>query len=63
MVLSSKPELDLVHVHVCENCGSARRREQLDSREIGSGILHCPKCNGEGPLNVEVRELHECDFG
>jgi predicted RNA-binding Zn-ribbon protein involved in translation (DUF1610 family) len=49
-------QLHLVHVHVCDHCGHARRREDVDSREIGSGILHCPQCNHDGPLNVEIRD-------
>jgi hypothetical protein len=59
---SPESESNLVHVHVCVACGHTRRREQIDGREIGSGILTCPKCNNEGPLNVEVRDLRECKF-
>jgi hypothetical protein len=46
----------LIHVHLCIYCGHARLREEVDSREIGSGILHCPQCDRDGPLNVEIRE-------
>lgn len=46
----------LMHVHVCTHCGHARQREQVDGREVGSGILHCQKCNLDGPLNVEIQE-------
>lgn len=59
---SPQDEANLVHVHVCIGCGHIRRREQIDGREIGSGILTCPKCNREGPLNVEVRNLRECEL-
>lgn len=43
------------HLHVCACCGHARRREQVTSSEIGTGVFHCPNCDGEGPLNVEIR--------
>ena len=46
---------ELVHVHVCVCCGHARRREEITGREMGSGILHCPNCESNGPLNVEIR--------
>lgn len=45
-----------LHVHVCVHCSHVRRREEIDSREVGSGILHCQKCNLDGPLNVEIQE-------
>jgi hypothetical protein len=47
----------LVHVHVCVHCGYARRREEVDTREVGSGILHCPQCGRDGALNLEIREF------
>lgn len=49
----------LVHVHVCVHCGHARRREEVDGREVGSGILHCPSCEADGPLNIEIRTAAE----
>ena len=30
---------------------------KVGDREISSGILHCPKCGIDGPLNVEVQDL------
>lgn len=48
---------DIVHVHVCVHCGHARRREEVDSREVTAGILRCPKCGFDGPLNIEIRDL------
>lgn len=33
-----------------------RRREEIDSLEVGAGILHCQKCKLDGPLNVEIQE-------
>ena len=46
----------LVHLHICIHCGHARRRKDVEDREVSSGILHCPKCGLDGPLNIEVRE-------
>lgn len=49
-------QLKLAHVHACIHCGHPRLREEVENREINSGILHCPKCGLEGPLNVQIRE-------
>jgi hypothetical protein len=51
-VYSSSPK---THLHVCGCCGHARRRDQVTSSEIGTGVFHCPNCDAEGPLNVEIR--------
>ena len=61
-VMSSTETLDdrdigLIHLHTCIHCGHSRRREEVGDREISSGILHCPKCGIDGPLNVEVQDL------
>lgn len=45
---------EFVHVHVCVYCGHARTREEISGREMGSGIFHCPNCESNGPLNVEI---------
>jgi hypothetical protein len=50
---------ELVHVHVCVYCGHARKREEIGAREMGSGIFHCPNCESNGPLNVEILERPE----
>ena len=47
----------LVHLHICTQCGHARKREEVGDREISSGIVHCPKCGTEGPLNIEIRDF------
>lgn len=47
----------IAHVHVCIHCNHPRRREEVESREVSAGILHCPKCGTDGPLNIEIREL------
>ena len=49
----------LIHVHVCTHCGHPIRREEVDSRQVASGIFHCPKCDFDGPLNVEIRGVTE----
>ncbi len=53
--------VQLIHEHVCINCGQAVKREEVDSRQVASGIFHCPKCGLEGPLNVEIRNIGEVD--
>ena len=47
----------LVHLHICIHCGHSRTREDVESREVSSGILHCAKCGLDGPLNIEIRDL------
>lgn len=46
----------LAHLHVCIHCGHPRKREEIGDREVSSGILHCPKCGFDGPLNIEIRD-------
>lgn len=50
---------NLLHFHVCKYCGAATCREALEGRSLTSGILLCPSCGIEGPLNVEIREMPE----
>lgn len=45
----------LIHVHVCIHCGHSQRREEVADRELSSGIVHCPKCGLDGPLNIEIQ--------
>lgn len=47
----------LIHFHVCVHCGHPRRRDEVEGLEVNSGILHCPACGLEGPLNIEVRRF------
>lgn len=58
---SNAPRSSLLHVHVCVQCGSAIRREQLEGRAHTTGIFPCPKCGFEGPLNLEIREMDESE--
>jgi predicted RNA-binding Zn-ribbon protein involved in translation (DUF1610 family) len=52
-----------IHVHVCIHCGYVLRREEVDSRQVASGMFHCPKCGLDAPLNVEIRVATELDVG
>lgn len=47
----------LIHLHVCVHCGHPRKREEVADRELSSGIVHCPKCGFDGPLNIEIQKL------
>jgi ribosomal protein L37AE/L43A len=51
-----KGDAGIIHFHVCIHCGQPRKREDIDGREVTSGILHCSKCGLDGPLNIEVGE-------
>ncbi len=57
----SEFRLELVHVHVCVDCGNACRREEVDSHQLASGIFHSPKCGLEGPLNLEIQDISEVE--
>ena len=48
---------ELTHLHVCVHCGHPRRRKEVEGLEVNSGILHCPSCGLDGPLNIEVRRF------
>jgi hypothetical protein len=50
-----------IHVHVCRHCGYALRREEVDSRQVASGMFHCPKYDLDGPLNVEIQKITELE--
>jgi predicted RNA-binding Zn-ribbon protein involved in translation (DUF1610 family) len=45
------------------HCGYVLRREEVDSRQVASGMFHCPKCGLDAPLNVEIRVATELDVG
>lgn len=47
----------LLHFHVCIHCGSSFRREEVEGRVHTMGLFLCPKCEIEGPLNIEIREV------
>ena len=43
-------------VHICPACGYTLNLEQIDMRAITTGIVLCPKCNWEGPIEIQVQE-------
>jgi NAD-dependent SIR2 family protein deacetylase len=47
----------LLHVHVCIHCTSVFRREEVEGRVHTTGLFLCPKCDREGPLNIEIRDM------
>jgi hypothetical protein len=49
----------LLHVHVCIHCGNPFRREEVEGRAHTTGLFLCPKCEVEGPLNIEIREVND----
>jgi len=53
--------VQLMHVHVCPHCGYLLRREEVDGRQVASGMFHCPKCDLDGPLNMEIRDVTDVD--
>lgn len=54
---SSQPNRPLLHVHVCIHCGNSFRREEVEGRVHTTGLFLCPKCEVEGPLNIEIHEV------
>jgi hypothetical protein len=56
---ASRKEMNrqLLHFHVCIHCSSAFRREEVEGRIHTAGLFLCPKCEIEGPLNIEIREV------
>lgn len=56
---SSEPNRLLLHVHVCIYCANPFRREEVEGRVHTTGLFLCPKCEVEGPLNIEIREVDD----
>jgi hypothetical protein len=52
---------NLIHVHACIHCGYLLRREEVDSRQVASGVYYCPKCDLDGPLNVKILDAAELE--
>jgi ribosomal protein L37AE/L43A len=44
----------LVHVHVCDSCGRASRREEREGAPNAFGVFHCSSCGQAGPLRVKI---------
>lgn len=51
------PSTSLLHVHVCLHCTAVFRREEVEGRVHTTGLFLCPRCEKEGPLNVEIRDM------
>jgi hypothetical protein len=49
----------LLAVHVCIHCANPFRREEVEGRVHTTGLFLCPKCEMEGPLNIEIHEVCE----
>ena len=45
-------------VHICPRCGHALNLEDIDLRTITTGIVECPKCHWEGPVEIRVADLN-----
>lgn len=45
-------------VHICPRCGHILRLEDVDLRTITTGIVECPKCLWEGPVEIQVADLN-----
>jgi predicted RNA-binding Zn-ribbon protein involved in translation (DUF1610 family) len=58
---SNESNPNLLHFHVCKHCGAATRREEFEGRALTSGLFLCPKCDLEGPLNIEIRKVQESE--
>ncbi len=51
----------LLHVHVCTHCRNPFRREEVEGRVHTTGLFLCPKCEMEGPLNIEIHEVDDTE--
>jgi hypothetical protein len=51
----------LLPFHVCIHCGASHRREEVEGRVHTTGLFLCPKCEVEGPLNIEIREANNAE--
>jgi predicted RNA-binding Zn-ribbon protein involved in translation (DUF1610 family) len=56
---SNKPvdDANWESVHICPRCGHILNLDQIDLRAITTGIVQCPKCDWEGPIEIQVSEL------
>jgi NAD-dependent SIR2 family protein deacetylase len=59
----SQPNLFLLPVHVCIHCTNSFRREDVEGRVHTTGLFLCPKCEKEGPLNIEIHEVEGDESG
>lgn len=45
-------------VHICPHCAHALNLEEIDLRAITTGIVECPKCFWQGPIQIGVIDLN-----
>ncbi len=45
-------------VHICPRCGHALNLAEIDLKTITTGIVECPKCHWEGPIEIKVSDLN-----
>jgi len=41
-------------VHVCPQCGTPIRIEDMSLREATTGIVNCPKCGWSGKIEIQI---------
>jgi predicted RNA-binding Zn-ribbon protein involved in translation (DUF1610 family) len=46
-------------VHICPQCGHILSLEGIGLRTITTGIVECPECRWEGPVEIKVVNLGE----
>jgi len=42
------------HAHQCQACGHVVRIDDVDAKDIATGIVTCQKCDTTGPVNVKI---------
>jgi predicted RNA-binding Zn-ribbon protein involved in translation (DUF1610 family) len=46
-------------VHVCPKCGFVFNLSQIDMRTVTTGIVECPRCQWNGPVEIQIVEMEE----
>jgi len=44
-------------VHLCPRCRHILNLEEINLRTITTGIVECPKCLWEGPIEIQVIDV------
>jgi len=44
-------------VHICPRCGHILNLEEIDLKAITTGIVECPNCDWQGPVEIQVTDL------
>ncbi|TCK71865.1 hypothetical protein [Acidipila rosea] len=58
-IIPNEMNPSLLHFHVCIHCASRYRREEVEGRVHTTGLFLCPKCEKEGPLNIEIHDVED----